>query len=291
MKRAALFLALFAVFLFFTFPHELVVRRLLLSRIPPDVSINFSDVSPTLHPLGYRLTSVELSHDPFHAKLDSVSIGFSWLGKLRLDVVACGGNVSGRLLRGSTTDGGRSRDLEVDLSAIEPSRCLDLGGPSLEGRFHGRITLVGVGDGNAREALGKLARSGSISLEGENGVVSGYFPASRSLKPSGKRREPQPIGRWEFSRVAIDAAIKPDRVVIERGEAVAEGLSWETGVASIILAGQTPRVQAELIARRLEDSARSKAIIGLLPKAAAKDGRYRYRLSGPVSAVQITGLK
>lgn len=291
MKRTALFLALFAVFLFFTFPHELVVRRLLLSRIPSDVGITFSRVSPSLRPLGYRLADVEIAHDPFRAKLDSVSIGLGWPAALRFDVVACGGTVSGKLVRGSTTDGSRSRNLDVDLAAIEPSQCLELGGPSIEGRFHGRITLVGVGDGNTREALGRLARSGSLSLSGENGVVSGYFPASRSVKPSGKRRDPQPIGRWEFSHIAIDAQIEPNRVVIDRGEAEAEGLSWETNSATITLAGQLPRIQAELTAKRLDDSARSKAIIGLLPKSAPKNGRYRYRLSGPLSGVQITGLK
>jgi type II secretion system protein N len=291
MKRAALFFVLFSVFLFLTFPHELVVRRLLLSRMPPDVGVTFSKVSPSLRPLGYRLLDVGLSHDPFRARLDSVSVGLGWLGALRFRVVACGGTVNGALVRGTASDGARSRNLEVQLSDIDPSQCVDLGGPSVEGRFHGRIVLVGVGSGNVREALGKLARSGSLSLEGENGVLSGYLPASRVVKPSGKRREPQPIGRWEFSRASIDAEIKADRIVVSRGEAEAEGLLWETAAASIIVAGQLPRVQAELTAKRVEDSARSKAIIGLLPKAAEKDGRYRYRLTGPLSSVQITGLK
>ena len=291
MKRAALFVLLFSVFLFLTFPHELIVRRLLLSRIPPDVGITFSRVSPSLRPLGYRLLNVELSHEPFRVRLDSMSVGIGWLGALQFRLVGCGGTVNGSFVRGTAKDGEPSRDLEIALAEIDPSLCLDLGGPSIEGRFHGRISLVGVGSGNPRDALGKLARSGSLSLEGENGVLSGYLPASRVVKPSGKRREPQPIGRWEFSRARIDAEIKADRLVVNRGEAEAEGLLWETDTASIIVAGQSPRIQAELTAKRLEDSARSKAIIGLLPKSAAKDGRYRYRLTGPLSSVQITGLK
>jgi hypothetical protein len=291
MKRAGLFFLLFAVFLFLTFPHELVVRGLLLSRIPSDIGVTFSKVSPALRPLGYRLRDVELTHDPLRAKLDSVSIGLGWPGTLRFEILACGGKVTGSLVPGAGTDAGRSRDIEVEISDIDPSQCLELGGPSIEGTFHGRVALFGVGSGNPREALGKLARSGSFSLDGEDGVLSGYFPASRLVKPSGKRREPQPIGRWEFSRTSIEAEIRPDRIVIDRGEAEAEGLLWQTNTASIIVAGQLPRVQAELTAKRLEDSARSKAIIGLLPRAAAKDGRYRYRLTGPLSSVQITGLK
>lgn len=291
MKRVALFLVLLSLFLFFTFPHELVVRRLLLSRIPPDVGVMFSKVSPSLRPLGYRLLDVELSHDPIRARLDSVSVGVGWLGALRFDLRACGGTVDGSVVRGIANDGNSSRDLVIELSDIDPSACLELGGPSIEGRFHGRIALAGLAGGNARDVLGKLARSGSLSLEGENGVLSGYLPPSRSVKPSGKRREPQPIGRWEFARTSIDAEIKGDRLVVTRGEAEAEGLLWETETASIIVAGQSPRIQAELTAKRLDDSARSKAIIGLLPKSVEKDGRYRYRLSGPLSSVQVTGLK
>lgn len=291
MKRAALFLALFSVFLFLTFPHELVVRRLLLSRVPPELGVTFATVSPSLHPLGYRLTDVELSHDPFRARLDSVSVGLGWLGALRFHIVACGGTVDGSLLRGTASDGGRARDLEIEISDIDPSQCLDLGGPAIEGRFHGHIALRGIGSGNARDALGKFARAGTATLEGENGVLSGYLPASRAVKPSGKRREPQPIGRWEFSRASVDAEAKADRIVVNRAEAEAEGLLWETETASIIIAGQLPRVQVELTAKRLEDSARSKAIIGLLPKATEKDGHYHYRLTGPLSGVQISGIK
>jgi hypothetical protein len=91
-------------------------------------------------------------------------------------------------------------------------------------------------------------------------VLSGYLPAPRVTKPSGKRREPQPIGRCEFSRAGIEAEIKGDRVSVTRGEAEAEGVMWETDSASVLVAGQAPRVQAELTAKRLDDSARSKAI-------------------------------
>jgi type II secretion system protein N len=291
MKRAALFTVLFALFLLFTFPHELVVRRLLLTRLPADVGITFSNVSPSLRPLGYRLSAVELTRDPFRARLDSVRVGIGWLGAPRFQLLACGGEVNGSVVRGASNDGGASRDLVITVADIDPSLCLELGGPSIEGRFHGRIALAGLAAGNARDALGKVARSGSISLAGENGVLSGYLPAPRVTKPSGKRREPQPIGRWEFSRAGLEAEIKGDRVSVTRGEAEAEGVLWETDSAAIIVAGQAPRVQAELTAKRLDDSARSKAIFGLLPKAAEKDGRRRYRLSGPLSSVQFTGLK
>jgi type II secretion system protein N len=291
MKRAALFSALFVLFLFFTFPHELVVRGLFLSRLPADVGITFAKVSPSLRPLGYRLTDVELTHEPFRVRLDSVRVGLGWLGGLRFQLAGCGGSVDGAMVRGNANESGGSRDLVIQLTDIDPSKCLELGGPSIEGRFGGRITLAGVSAGTPRDALGKLARSASISLEGENGVLSGYLPASRAVKPSGKHREPQPIGRWEFSRASIDADIKGDRLVVSRGEAEAEGLLWETQTASVVLAGQTPRIQAELTAKRLDDSARSKAIIGLLPKAAEKDGRHHYRLSGPLSSIQVAGVK
>lgn len=291
MKRAALFTVLFALFLLFTFPHELVVRRLLLARLPADVGVTFSNVSPSFRPLGYRLSAVEITRDPFRARLDSVRVGIGWLGTPRFQLLACGGEVNGSVVRGTANDGGASRDLVIELADIDPSLCLELGGPSIEGRFHGQVALAGLAAGNARDALGKAARSVSISVKGENGVLSGYLPAPRVTKPSGKRREPQPIGRWEFSRATIEAEIKADRVSVTRGEAEAEGVLWETDNASIVLAGQAPRMQAELAAKRIDDSARSKAILGLLPKSSEKDGRRRYRLSGPLSSVQVTGLK
>jgi hypothetical protein len=224
--------------------------------------------------------------------LGSLRIGIDWLGTPTFRIEACGGSVDGRLVRGNSRDGATTRDLTIQLTDVDPSGCLELGGPSIEGRFAGQITLVDVAHGNPREALGKLARSGSVTLEGRDGVLSGYLPASRVVKPSGKRREPQPIGRWEFSHLSVDAEMKTDRITVTRGEAEAEGVAWATKEASVVLGGpQPPRLQAELMAKPLEDSARAKAIIGLLPKAADKDGWRHYRASGPLSSIQLGGIK
>jgi hypothetical protein len=56
---------------------------------------------PSLRPLGYRLSAVELTRDPFRARLDSVRVGIGWLGAPSFQLLACGGEVNGSVVRGT----------------------------------------------------------------------------------------------------------------------------------------------------------------------------------------------
>jgi type II secretion system protein N len=291
MKRCAVFLLLLIGFLVLTFPHELVVRRIAARSMPPDVTLAFASVRPSMRPIGYRLTDVVIANDTMRIEIDSLGIGFGLFGGVHFDLIACGGRLVGSLVRSEDGDGKATRDLDVRFDRLNPSTCVDLDGPDLSGTFAGEVTLGGVGRGNGSGAIGTFARSGKFSVTASAGSVSGYFPASRRTKPSGKRAERQPIGQWEFASLAVEGSIEKDRILVSRGRAEAEGVSWESVDASILTGAASPRVQIELRARRVDDSARSKAIMGLLPKAAERDGWRRYRVSGTLSNVQVSGIK
>ncbi len=289
MKRALIFVALFVAFLLWTFPHELVVRRMLASRLTGSgVEVTLANARPQLWPLGYRLDGLSLARDGLRANIDSLRVGFGLTGSLRFDADACTGALSGTVARGRATDGGRSRDLELHFDEVDPSTCVELTGPAVDGRFSGVLMLQGLGRGSQ---VAEIAEAGSLALDGREGSLSGYLPSSRPAKAPGKHREPQPIGRWEFTRMHLDARLDDGRIVIEQAEAEAEGLAWETGEAKIDLSRSTPRLDVQLRAKRLDDSARSKAILALLPKAVEKDGWRRYRIVGTSSSIQLAGLK
>ena len=289
MKRALGFGALFVAFLVWTFPHELVVRRLLTSRLTGSgVEVTLTAARPQLWPIGYRLDGVSVARDGLKAEIDTLRVGFGFTGGLRFDADACAGVLHGTVARGRNADGGRSRNLEMRFDDVDPSTCVELTGPAVDGKFSGVLMLEGLGKGSQSA---EIAKAGSLALDGREGSLSGYLPSARPAKSPGKHREPQPIGRWEFTSVHVDAKLADGRIVIEQGEAEAEGLAWETGDAKIDLSRATPRLDVQLRAKRLDDSARSKAILALLPKAVEKDGWRRYRIVGTTSSIQLAGLK
>jgi type II secretion system protein N len=291
MKRFLLFVPLFLFFVVFTFPHELILRHLLATRLPAGTTVTFADVKPSLWPLGYRLTDVAIDQSNVRAEIDSLVASPRLFGGIAFEASACGGLVTGQVARSSVTESGSARDLEFRFSDIDPATCVELDGPRLSGRFDGNATLKAFGAGKGPAPLGRLAKAGQFSLRGRGGSLSGYLPAAQRTKGSGKQREPQPIGEWEFASISLDGEIRDDRVALTQGRAEAEGLAWEIIQASLLASGPSPRVSIELRARRIDDSTRSRAIIGLLPKTAEKDGWYRYRVTGTVSKVQIGGVK
>jgi len=289
MKRTAMFVVLLLVFLAWTFPHELVVRRILRSRLGTSgVEATVAAVRPSFWPLGYRLDGLALSRDGFRADIQSVHVGVGLSGNVSFNADACSGSVRGSLDRDRGTDGATTRNLEVHFDDVDPSTCLELAGPAVAGKFSGVLALEGIGHGKQTT---EFARVGTLTLEGRAGSLSGYLPSGRITKPSGKHREPQPIGRWEFARLNIDARLADARIVVTHADAEAEGLEWETGAAKVDLARGTPRIEVELRAKRIDDSARSKAILALLPRAVEKEGWRRYRIVGTPSSLQLVGLK
>lgn len=290
MRRVALFLLLLAVFVALTFPHDLVVRRILDARLPQGVTASFANARPSLSPLGYRVQTVAVSSPPFRAAIDSLRVGFRLFGGIVVAIDACGGQIEGLLSRSADAEGRRTRDLSLRFEGVDPSRCLEFGGPVLGGRFAGVIEAGAIGKGAGDSPASRLAKTGRFALKATDGTLSGYLPASGQARPSGKQREAQPIGQWEFSSLTLEGELGGGRVTVTRGQAEAEGVIWETKDAVVSL-GTRPRVDAEIRARRADESPRSKAILAVLPKAAERQGWRHYRVSGALSSVQVAGIK
>jgi type II secretion system protein N len=289
MKRLVIFGVLLAAFLLWTFPHKLVVERMLAKQLgKSEIGVNVGGVRPSLWPLGYRLRDVRFTRGQYAMAFDSIGIGMSLFGDLSVDADACGGTMSG-----SDREADKVRIVRLTFSGIEPASCLQLGGINVDGTFEGSFELSGLGRGKPNSVVGRIARAGLLQISGTDGVISGHLPAPEPAKAGGKRKTPQPIGEWQFARLGLDAVANDGEITVQYGNAEAEGIEWVLTRGRIASSQNGPvTITAELKARRIDDSPRSKAVLGLLPRATEKEDGWRtYKINGPVSEPQILGLR
>jgi hypothetical protein len=168
---------------------------------------------------------------------------------------------------------------------------LKVGALELSGSFQGNAAFEGLGAGAAGGVLGRTARTGTLEVEGVQGIVAGMLPQAPGS--ADRAIPPKPIGSWEFARAALRAHIEGPEVVVDGASAEAEGLHWEVSGARLAPgSGSRTRINVDIRARRLDDSPRAKAVIGLLPRASEDaQGWRRYRISGTLDAPKIVGLK
>ncbi len=289
MKRALPFTLLFLAFLVWTFPHRLLVESLLKNRLHElDVTVTTGSAGLTWPP-GYGVEEVSLARDPYRLEIESVHIDLYFGGGLAFDADACGGTVRGRLKaeprdRKVIARDGPGKRLEFLYNSIDPAACLQLGTIGLAGKFDGELRLVGLGAG--RGAVGAVAENGRMILEARDGLVSGSLPSRGAAGPV-------PIGEWQFQRLRAELKLVRGDLIVERANARAEGVEWEvTGGRIGPAVGDTARINIELRARPVDESARAKAMLGLLPKAGTDpQGWRRYRLTGTLSTPRFIGLK
>jgi len=301
MRRALVFVGLLLAFLVLTFPHRLLVERLLKDRFTElAVDVAVGEVSPAWPP-GYRINDLVVRRGPYALDVTRLRLDLFWGGGLRFDADACGGELHGNLDEAasggpSRRDGGKNRDdgkrLDIVFSDVDPLECVELEGLEVGGRFGGELRLDGLGLGAPGAALGTLARAGTLEVEGRAGTISGTLSALPAPGGDGVTRT-IPIGTWEFTRAALEASIVGTDVVFGGTDAEAEGVAWEVTRARLSPAGEDRvRVNGEFRVRRNDESTRSKAIVGLLPKATeGDDGWRRYRVSGTLDAPRLIGLK
>jgi hypothetical protein len=174
----------------------------------------------------------------------------------------------------------------------DPARCLDLADLRVSGTFGGELQLDGLGDIVAKESSASYPNSGRLVIEGKSGTVSGSLPIA-GMAPGKKPQSGTPIGEWTFTRAELNATLADGDVLLERAHADAEGVAWELTKGRAQLApGRQVRINADLRVRRLDDSGRSKGILGMLPKSGEDpEGWRHYRLAGSLDAPRLIGLK
>jgi type II secretion system protein N len=271
MKRALIFLALFAVFVVLTFPHELILRRVLVEPLASaGIAVELDSAGFAL-PLGYRATGLKLELPQASVDVDSLYVGI-----LRsLHASACGGTIDAQVSSGPS--------LSLSLVDVDPGTCLHIGELILSGTLRGDVELQDIPMGSDD---GGLPRAGHIVLDATNGTFGGLLPAEPG-------RPAVALGEWSFESASIEAEITDGQLALVRGAAVAQGLELASTGGTIGPAkGARIPIAIDFKARTTDDSARAKAVLGMLPKATQKkDGWRQYRIKGTLQSPELIGLK
>ena len=293
MKRLALFLVLVIAFAVWTFPHDLVIRRLLRTQfVGISDALAYHSVRPSVWPLGYRLRSVEFHNERMALTLDEIVLGPGITNGPWFSASACGGEMSGRTRRSTEQRGGnrKSYDLRVRFDHLDPSDCLNLGGIEISGDFSGDLVLNGLGTGS-RQSLAALGKSGALTVSSPSGKIGGELPAVAAGAGS-TARIARPIGQWNFSDADLRAAVHNGTVSFDESKAVAEGVEFVVDQSKLTNGpGNRMNIRGDFRARALDDSLRAKAVLGLLPKATEENSWRRYRVLGTLDAPRLIGLK
>ncbi len=283
MKRAIVFVFFVVAFLLWTFPHRMIVERVLARRLAGvGATIDLGPVSPALWPPGYRIAGTTIGTAAGSLRIDSLHVALWPWAPVRFDARACDGRIDGAV--DSRGDG--QVHLMIRLHDADPSRCLTIGSLVVSGRFTG-VLEARASSGPSERAL-RVVRA---ELEGSDGSVSGHLPpvpgAASADASSGR-----PIGTWEFRHARLRASTRGSDLLIERAEADAQDIRWEVVRGRLARDGRRLRVTIDLRARAEADSPRAKAVLGLLPKAAeSSQGWRRYRISGTADAPKVVGLR
>ena len=135
MKRVLAFIALLSVFLVWTFPHRMIVERVLSTRLA-NTGLDFSiaKISPSWPP-GYKLTGVDVGTQAYTTKLDEIRLGLGIFSRaLTFSASGCGGRLTGRIDQVEL-----GRRLSVDFADIDPSSCAKLDALVVGGIINGSL--------------------------------------------------------------------------------------------------------------------------------------------------------
>ena len=295
MNRIIVYSILLILFSALTFPHDALVRNL-IGRYggPLASSLNYADVRPQLWPPGYRLSQVAVKTSDFDLALRRVSMGPGFLKGPWFNVEGCGGSLRGQVRperpNREPTDG---TDLRVRVDRIDPSKCLNLGGLELSGKFSGNLVLQGIPTNGESKSLDALGRSGAINLSAATGTFGGQLPGNSADGTSdGSSLSGRPIGQWKFSDAEIHGTLNQGTISLDKSQLTAEGVEFLVEQSKLsAAAGNRISVRADFGARTVDDSLRAKAILNLLPKATEKNSWRHYRVLGTLDAPRLIGLK
>ncbi len=263
MLRALLFVAAFVVALLLTAPLErwvLDAAREPLAATGAELSVR--SVRLAL-PAGVRATGVSVAAGQNGLDVDSLYVGITrWF-----EAEACGGRLEGSF-RGGT--------LALEFHGIDPSRCLRVGRLELASSLDGALVLDGIDVARPTEAGPSGAR---LDVTSGGGTFGGI------LVGAGQGGADLPLGEWEFEDLVLHATLEDGRLDVREGRAETSGVVWE------LLDVQLPSrgaIRVGFRTRQLEDTPRSRALVGLMPRAAADAAGWRnYRVTGTLASPRV----
>lgn len=269
MRTLLLFVVAFAIGLVLTAPLE----RWLLPAVRDPLAAAGAELRVGglrfALPLGVRATDVGIDMRGLGISFDNFYVGLT----RSFTADACGGHLSGQL---------SGRSLHVDLAGIDPSRCLRVGKLALESTLDGTVSVDGIDLRHpGPDGIGRA----HIDVTSEGGIFGGI------LEHAGRDGSDVPLGEWEFNDLVLKASIEDGKLEIEEGHTMTSGVEWEVVGGSLPSAGSKNGLRIDFRARQVEDTPRSRALIGLMPRAPADgNGWHNYRVTGSLASPRVIGV-
>jgi hypothetical protein len=217
-------------------------------------------------PAGLRGTGIGIETDGGGIDIDSLYVGI-----LRdIDATACGGTIRGRV--------GRD-EISLNLSRVDPSRCLRIGKLALESTLDGTVSLSGID--LLRPIIGRDT-SAQIDVTSDGGIFRGVIPHA------GAGGTDLPLGEWEFTDLVLKATLANGELTVDEGHTLTSGVEWELLGASLPSSDSRGGLKVEFRAKQVEDNPRSRALIGLMPKTTPDaSGWHNYRVVGSMNSPRV----
>jgi type II secretion system protein N len=221
-------------------------------------------------PAGVRATGLGIDSTDAGIAIDSLYVGIF----RDFDASACGGRIRGKAARDA---------LVLDLSGVDLSRCLRIGKIELESTLDGNVTLTGV---DVTKPADVSHASAKIDVASEGGIFRGVLPHA------GSGGQDLPLGEWEFSDLVLRATYANGELVVDDGHTLTSGVRWEVVGATIPPSRTASGLSVDFRAKQVEDTPRSRALIGLMPKTTPDAGGWHnYRVTGSLRSPRVVAVR
>lgn len=268
MRALVFFVAFVAAVLWMTPLDDWVLPRLRAPLAAAGAELRVGSLRFAL-PLGVRASAVGIDFPRGGFDAESVYLGIT----RSFSADACGGSLSGRFAGDTVT---------VDLDDVDPSRCLRIGKLALETRIGGSVRLDGV---DVLAGAATPDARATVDIEAAQGFFRGI------LEGAGPDGSDLPLGEWEFSDLVLRGSFAGGDLVVDESGARTSGLEWQLLGGHLPVPGDRSALRIDLRARQAVDDPRSRALIGMLPKATPDaEGWHNYRVTGSLAAPRFVGV-
>jgi len=220
-------------------------------------------------PFGVRATGIGVDRRDNGIDIDSLYVGIT----RAFEADACGGQIHGQAFGDS---------ISLELSGVDPSRCLRVGKLALECSLDGKLRVDGI---DVKTLAAPASARARIDLASDGGMFRGI------LSNAGRNGEDVPLGEWEFTELALHATLADGHLDVEEGRALTSGVEWQLVGATLPTGDSRGGLRVDFRARQVDDGPRSRALIGLMPKASPDGNGWRnYRVTGSVASPRVVAV-